>query len=105
MVLLAGDATRARLRHLARTFRRGRHIGRHAADRRVVGEETAGADAGIIRDALYDADQHVALAVELRDRSAAVAHAGAGTDRTAAARIDQRVVAAVGNQLGLLQAG
>ena len=103
---LAGDALPARLRHLARrAFRRGRHVGRHAADRRVVREETAGADPGVVRDALHDADQHVALAVELRDRAAAVAHAGAGADRAAAARIDQRVVAAVVDQRRLLQAG
>ena len=68
-------------------------------------EEAAGADAGVIRDALDDADQHVALAVVLRDRAAAVAHAGAGADRAAAARIDQRVVAAVVDEPRLAQAG
>ena len=68
-------------------------------------EEAASADARIVRHALDDADQHVALAVELRDRSAGIAHAGARADRAAAARIDQCIVAAVVHQPRLAQAG
>src|ERR1700740_3687245 len=66
--------------------------------RREMREEAAGADARIVRDALDDADQHVALAVELRDRATAIAHAGAGADRAAAVRIDEAAVAAGGDE-------
>src|ERR1044072_2908273 len=96
VALLAGDALRARLGHLARrAFRRRGHVGRDAADRRVMREKTAGADAGVVGDALHDADQHVALAVVLRDRAATIAHAGAGADRAAAAGVRQGVAGAL----------
>ena len=61
-------------------------------------EEAAGADACVVRDALDDADQHVALAVELRDRAARVAHAGAGADRAVPVRIDEAAIARVGDE-------
>src|SRR2546421_1952691 len=70
-----------------------------------MSEEAAGADARVIRHALNDADQHVALAVELRDRAARVAHAGAGADRAVTPGVDQRAVAAVGDEPRLAQAG
>src|SRR6266567_7974181 len=68
-------------------------------------EKTAGADAGIIRNAFHDADQDVALAVELGDRTARVPHAGAGADWSAALGVDEAAVFAVGNEAGFLQAG
>src|SRR3954464_14980616 len=68
-------------------------------------KETAGADAGVVRHALHNANQYVAPAVELRDRTAAVAHTRAGTDRSTALGIDETAVPGVGDEARLLQAG
>src|SRR5947209_17332223 len=81
---LAAGARRARLGGLAALARRrGGKVAR-AAHGGKMREEAAGADARIVRHALDDADQHVALAIEFRDRTARVAHAGAGADRAMA---------------------
>lgn len=98
-----GDACLARLGGLLAARRRG-GVAARAAHRREMSEETAGTDARIVGHALDDADQHVALAVELRDRAAAIAHAGAGADRAVAIRIDEPAVARVGHKARLFQA-
>src|SRR5437764_11055042 len=88
---LAGIAPRvARLGRLAGFAGRRGSIARTAAHGGEVGEEAAGADARIVRHALDDADQHLTLAVELGDRTARVAHAGARADRAASPGIHQR---------------
>src|SRR3954468_18784729 len=94
----------ARLRGLARRAFRHGAVGAVAAHRGEMRKEAAGSDAGVVRYAFHNADEHITPAIELRDRAAAIAHARAGADRSAALGVDEATVFGVGDKARFLQA-